>query len=300
MKTLLILIKRNTKLFFKDKALFLTALITPFILLVLYSTFLGEVYKDSFTMAIPQGVSVPEELIDGAVSAQLVSSLLAVSCVTVAFCTNMLSVADKANGAVKDLLISPISSHKLAFGYYISSLISTLAVCLGAAAISLVYVAFTGWYLSIADVFLIILDVFLITLFGVALSSVINFFLSTQGQISAVGSIVSSGYGFICGAYMPLSQFSSGLRNAVTLLPGSHATSLLRNHTLRGVFAEMQERGVPSDFTEALGDTVDCRLFLFENQIEMSTMYSVLIGTTAALILIYVLMHFIKMKRSSR
>ena len=42
MSTLKALIKRNTKLFFKDKGMFLTSLITPAILLVLYATFLGN------------------------------------------------------------------------------------------------------------------------------------------------------------------------------------------------------------------------------------------------------------------
>ena len=34
------LVKRNTKLYFKDKGMFISSLITPIILLVLYSTFL--------------------------------------------------------------------------------------------------------------------------------------------------------------------------------------------------------------------------------------------------------------------
>ena len=98
MTTMLILIKRNTKLFFKDKGMFLTSLITPAILLVLYATFLSEVYKDSFMMALPEGLAFAEELIDGCVAAQLMSSILSVSCVTVAFCSNMLMVKDRANG----------------------------------------------------------------------------------------------------------------------------------------------------------------------------------------------------------
>ena len=65
MKILLALIKRNVKLFFKDKGMFFTALITPMILLVLYATFLGKVYKDSFLSALPAGLKMAEELIDG-------------------------------------------------------------------------------------------------------------------------------------------------------------------------------------------------------------------------------------------
>ena len=38
------LIRRNVKLFFKDKGMFFTSLITPVILLVLYVSFLGNVF----------------------------------------------------------------------------------------------------------------------------------------------------------------------------------------------------------------------------------------------------------------
>ena len=58
MKILMSLIKRNVKLFFKDKGMFFTSLITPAILLVLFATFLGNVYKDSFLSGLPAGVKI--------------------------------------------------------------------------------------------------------------------------------------------------------------------------------------------------------------------------------------------------
>lgn len=42
------LTKRNVKLYFKDKGMFFSSLITPLILLVLYTTFLKNVFEDSF------------------------------------------------------------------------------------------------------------------------------------------------------------------------------------------------------------------------------------------------------------
>ena len=159
MKITLTLIKRNVKLFFKDKAMFFTALITPGILLVLYATFLSNVYKDSFLAGLPMGVTVSEGVIDGLVGGQLVSSLLAVSCVTVAFCSNFLSVQDKANGTVKDLKISPVKSWILSLSYYLSSLLASFIICLCALALGLIYLAITGWYLSFGDVALLFLDV---------------------------------------------------------------------------------------------------------------------------------------------
>ena len=48
MRTVLALMNRNRKLFFKDKGMLFTSMITPVILIVLYATFLAKVYKDSF------------------------------------------------------------------------------------------------------------------------------------------------------------------------------------------------------------------------------------------------------------
>ena len=47
------LIRRDRRLFFKDKGMLITSLITPMILLVLYATFLAGVYRDSFISALP-------------------------------------------------------------------------------------------------------------------------------------------------------------------------------------------------------------------------------------------------------
>ncbi len=290
MRTLGLLIKRNTKLFFKDKGMFFTALITPAILLVLYATFLGNVYRDSFLTAIPPVITIAEDLIDGLVGGQLISSILAVSCVTVAFCSNMLMVQDRANGTVKDLTISPVKSFTLAMSYYFATLITTLIVCLVAAAVCLLYLSTAGWYLTATDVLLLLADVVLLTLFGTALSSVISFFLSTQGQISAVGTIMSAGYGFICGAYMPVSQFSEGLRNVISFLPGTYGTSLLRNHAMGGVFTAMEDQHIPAEAIKGLQDTVDCNLYFFDTAVEQSTMYLILGGTTLLLITVYVLL----------
>lgn len=299
MKTFFRLFKRNVKLFFKDKGLFFTSLITPLILLVLYATFLSNVYKNSFNaVLVATGVNIDDKLMNGLVGGQLFSSLLAVSCVTVAFCSNMLMVQDKVSGARKDMLISPVRRSMLAYSYYTASFISTLLICLLAFGACSIYLAIIGWFLSLADVLLLLLDIFLLVMFGTALSSIVNYFLSSQGHISAVGSIVSSCYGFICGAYMPLSSFSSGLRSALMFLPGTYGTSLLRNHSLNGVFNKMAESNVPTQVVESLKDSIDCNIYFFESQVSIGVMYLVLGITVAVLVGAYVLINVLSKKKN--
>ena len=296
MKTFFALTKRNIKIFFKDKGMFFTSLITPVILLVLYVTFLAKVYRESFASALPDGFSVPEKLINGMVGAELITSLLAVSCVTVAFCSNLLMVNDKLSGARKDFLISPAKKSTIAAAYFAGSLLTTLIVTYVATAACLVYVATQGWYMSVCDVFLLLLDVFLITSFGTALSSVVNVFLKTQGQASGVGTIVSAGYGFICGAYMPISSFGKGLQNFISLLPGTYGTALMRNHALRGVYEEMSSQGFPSEVVEAIKDSVDCNIYFFGDKVSEGAMYGVLVGAIVVLVAAYVLINYLTSK----
>ena len=286
------LIRRNTKLYFKDKGMFFTSLITPMILLVLYGTFLSNVYEDSFRSALEAaGTTVPDKLIGGCVGGQLVSSLLAVSCVTVSFCSNLLMVQDKITGAQRDLTITPVKSGTLALSYYLSTLLSTLLISLVATGVCLGYLAYAGWYLSAGDVVALLLDVALLVLFGTALSSCVNFPLATNGQGSAVGTIVSAGYGFICGAYMPISQFSEGLQKVISFLPGTYGTSLLRNHVLRGVFAEMGAQGFPEQVVEAIRDSVDCNLYFLGGKVKLYAMYLVLFASIVFLVGLYVLIN---------
>lgn len=294
MSTLFAIIRRNVKLFFRDKGMFFTSLITPAILLVLYATFLGNVYHDSFVSNIPEGFSLPEKLMDGLIGGQLISSILAVSCVTVSFCSNFLMVQDKANGTVRDLRISPVKPAVLSMGYYCATLFSTLLICVAAAAVCFLYLAFIGWYLSFADVLLLLADIFLLVLFGTALSSIINFFLTTQGQISAVGTVVSAGYGFICGAYMPISSFGEGLQKVLLFLPGTYGTSLIRNHAMRGALAEMERLGTPAEVLEGIRESLDCALSFFGHRVGIPAMYGILGGTVVCLIGVYVLMNTLK------
>lgn len=288
------LTKRNCKLFFRDKGMFFTSLITPAILLVLYVTFLAKVYKESFTSALPAAFALDDSLINGTVGGQLVSSLLAVCCVTVSFCSNLLMVQDKVSGARRDLTMSPVSKSILALSYFTASALSTMLICFVALGVCLVYLAIVGWYMTVKDVLLLCVDVFILVLFGTALSSIVNCNLSTNGQASAVGTIVSAGYGFVCGAYMPISNFGDGLQKVLSFLPGTYGTALFRNHALRGVYAEMLSIGFPVEIVEGIKDSIDCNLYFLGEKVGIGSMYAVMILSLVVLVGGYVLLNTIK------
>ena len=252
MKTVLALMDRNRKLFFKDKGMLFTAMITPVILIVLYATFLAKVFKDSFTAAISDMITISDKLINGTVAAQLTASLMAVSCITVTFCVNLTMVQDKGKWNKEGFLMLHRSARKNLFGIFLSTVANSLMVNALAFVLCLGYLLKMGWYMNTADVLWVLFDMILLVLFGSTLSSIISFPLTTQGQLSAVGTIVSAGYGFICGAYMPISNFGSGLQKALSYLPSTYATSLIKNHMLHGVFREMERKHYSGEMVDVI------------------------------------------------
>lgn len=285
-----ILITRNLKLFFFDKGRLFTALITPGILLLLYTTFLGRVYRESFGGAWPELIPVSDKLINGFVAGQLVSSLLAVSCVTVAFFANVLMVEDKLSGVIDDFLITPVKPGMLNFCYFVATLLAILMINFMAIAVGFTYIGLQGWFLSAGDVAATIGNVILLYLFGTALSSVVFSFLNTHGQISAVGTIVSAGYGFICGAYMPISNFSVGLQRTLSFLPGTYGTSLLRRSLEDGVFREMKAVGFPEAGVEGFKTAVDYYVEFFGKRVDLQGMYLVMFASISLLLVVFLLL----------
>ena len=298
MKAVLALMSRNRKLFFKDKGMLFSSLITPVILIVLYATFLAKVYRDSFVTAISDLVTVSDKLIDGTVAAQLAAALLAVSCVTVTFCVNLTMVRDRANGTRKDFNVSPISKASLYLGYFLSTVVDSLMVNGLALVLCLGYMYKMGWYMSAVDVLGVIFDEILLVLFGSTLSSIISYLLTTQGQLSAVGTIVSAGYGFLCGAYMPISNFGSGLQKVLSYLPSTYGTSLLKNHMLRGIFKEMEHNHLPDEMITAIRDTLDCNPQFQGSVVSVDQMIMLMVGSIVVFGIIFFCMTFLQEKEN--
>ena len=298
MKTVAVLVGRNRKLFFKDKGMLFSSLITPVILIVLYATFLAKIYRDSFLSNLPDAVHISDELVNGTVAAQLAAALLAVSCITVTFCVNLTMVQDKANGVEKDFLVSPVKRSVIYIGYFFSTVLNSLMVNGLALVICLLYMKRMGWYMSAADILWVILDEILLVLFGSTLSSIICYPLKTQGQMSAVGTIVSAGYGFVCGAYMPISNFSTGLQKILSYLPGTYGTSLIKNHMLHGIFTELSDSGFPDDVVTAIADSLDCNPAFHGHAVGVGEMVVIMVASVVILGMIYLLMASFSKKHS--
>ncbi|HIT61936.1 MAG TPA: ABC transporter permease [Candidatus Caccovivens faecavium] len=285
---------RNIKLYFKDKMTFLVSLITPLILLVLFIAFLKSTYEDSI-LSIIQGFDLDQSLIDALTGGWLFSSVLATSCITVAFCSGMM-VIDKINRANIDFMVSPVKKSTLQLSYVLANLFSTFIINFVLLIVGLIYLACVGFYITFVDILLIVFGIIITSLFGTILANIIWTFTHSQGVVSGVCTLVSALYGFICGAYMPISTMGQGMQYFVSLLPGTYATVLFRQGFLNSVLNRMRET-LPQGMINGIASGLDVKMSFFGH--DVSTLALILVISISTIVLLGVFLFINKFKKKN-
>lgn len=285
---------RNIKLYFKDKMTFLVSLITPLILLVLFIAFLKSTYEDSI-LSIIKGFDLDQSLIDAFTGGWLFSSVLATSCITVAFCSGMM-VIDKINRANIDFMVSPVKKSTLQLSYVLANLFSTFIITFVLLIVGLIYLACVGFYITFVDILLIVFGIIITSLFGTILANIIWTFTHSQGVVSGVCTLVSALYGFICGAYMPISTMGQGMQYFVSLLPGTYATVLFRQGFLNSVLNRMRET-LPQGMINGIASGFDVKMSFFGH--DVSTLALILVISISTIVLLGVFLFINKFKKKN-
>lgn len=293
------LLRRNIKMFFSDKALLVGASITPIILLGLYLGFFNDNIVEMLDQAL-KNFDVSKTEVYHLAFAQMISSLVAVCPVTIAFIANGLTVEDRIRGTNRDLKASPASPAIIHLAYFTASFCSTLIVAVISFAILLIFDANNQWFLPLYAVGNLFLDCVLLSIFSTALSSIVFLFLSSEGQMSIASSLVSAGYGFFAGAYMPIASLSQGVRDFISCLPGTYATILARRHALLPVIDKISadHAKIPDVVITSIKDSLDCNFSFFGTTVQAPTMLLVFCLSILALILLFLLLGFLRKDRA--
>lgn len=284
---------RDIKIYFKDKMVFLVSLITPMILLVLFITFLKTTYEDTI-LNIVGDFSISNKLLNAFSGGWLLSSVLATSCVTVSFCSGIMTL-DKISKADIDFKVTPVNKSLITFAYVFSNYIATLIVCFILLIIGLIYLSIIGFYLNFIDILLIIANILLTSLFATLVANIIWSFTKSQGVVSGICTLLSALYGFICGAYMPIDSMGEIFKIFTSFLPGTYSTILFRKGFLNSVLNAM-EKDLPNEIVNAIANSFDVNMSFFNQNINILTMFLVSIISIIIASIILILISYFKDK----
>ncbi len=263
------LVRRNVVCFFRDRSSVAFSLMAVMIMIILYLLFLRNTLLESN----------PGEGMDSMMDAWVMAGITAIIPVTASAGCLQVMVEDRANGRVRDILVTPMSPAEIAAGHILSTFLVSLVMSLIAFVVCLVCLIATGCPLSAEGTLVSLVLMIPSSLSGAIIIYAITSFIKSAGAFTGFFTVVSVVIGFLAGIYMPMGTMPEAMRVIGTLLPATQMASLFRD-SMAGEALEQAFEGAPAtvldDFRTEMG--FDLSLFGFEFDFVSSLCYVIAVS----------------------
>jgi multidrug/hemolysin transport system permease protein len=216
------LVKRNLKLFFRDRTSVFFSLLAVFIIIGLYVLFLGNMMVKNFKELLGDNARFT-------VDSWVMAGLLSVTSITTTMGAFGTMVEDKTKKISKDFSSAPLKRSQLAGGYIMSSFIIGVIMSITALVVAEVYIISGGGKLITLVPLLKLLGVMLLSVFaGSSMVFFIASFFKSNNAFATASTIIGTLIGFLTGIYIPIGSLPSAVQTAIKIFPISHAGALFR------------------------------------------------------------------------
>lgn len=218
------LIKRNMKVYFRDKVSVFFSFLSILIIVMLYALFLGNIQVN----AVKQSAGDVEG-IRYLVDTWIMAGILAISTVTISLGALGTMVEDQHKKILRDFIVAPVNKSRIVASYIVSTWIITAIVGIFTFVIAEAYIFLSGGELVTLLQLFEILGILMICIFS---SSCIMFFITsfikTTNAFATFSTIVGTMIGFLAGIYVPLGILPNAVQTIIKFVPVSHGAVLFR------------------------------------------------------------------------
>ena len=243
-----IMVKRNLKIFFQDKAAVFFSMLSVIIIFALYIFFIGDSISSGLKF-LPH----PNRLM----RAWMLAGMLASASITTSLGAYGVMISDRENKTIKDFYSSPVSRRQIAGGYIITGFIISIIMSIFTLIFGEIYMGMIGGAVLDMDILLKLFGVIVLSAFASsAIASFIISFLKTNSAYSAASMIVGTLIGFLIGAYIPIGNLPENVRWLVKYFPCAHSAVLYRQLLMESSIKENfanQPTAVLKETKEILG-----------------------------------------------
>ncbi|MCJ7727033.1 MAG: ABC transporter permease [Actinobacteria bacterium] len=244
------LIKRNLKLFFRDRTSVFFSLLSIFIIIGLYVLFLGNMMVNNLKDLLGSNARF---IIDS----WIMAGILSVTSITTTMGAFGIMIEDKTKKISKDFLSAPFKRSQLAGGYIMSSFIIGVIMSIVALIVAEIYILANGGKLLELMSLLKLFGVMLLSVFtgSSMVFFIVSFFKSSSAYVTA-STVIGTLIGFLTGIYIPIGSFPPAVQTVIKIFPISHAAALFRQIMMEApvstAFANAPVQ-VINDFKQTMG-----------------------------------------------
>jgi multidrug/hemolysin transport system permease protein len=229
------LIKRNVKVFLRDKAAVFFSFLSVIILLSLYFLFIGAQYTSG-----NQFRDIDENLKTFLRVGVIMGGVLVINTVSLSFGVMGTIISDIETRRLEGFMVTPIERYKVIFAYIISSTLVTMVLSLLMWFLTILYLGLaSGYWYSFQTIILASLLISFYTFISSGLMLFLVTLIKSQNAFGALAGVLGTVIGFMSGIYIPLSALDEGIAKIASILPFTHMTILLKQLLLKDAYAEL-------------------------------------------------------------
>lgn len=215
------IVRRNLRLFFRDRMNVFFSLLGALILFALYTLFLARLQIDALSETFPDA---DEADIRAFVDAWMFAGIVMLSTITTGLGALATLVDDGETGRFRDYLVAPVRRGQLVLGYLTSAITVAIVMSMLVLALSILYLGLVdSLWLDVDTVVRIAGITLLCCAAFTALSALIVTFIRTSAAFSGFATVIGTVLGFVAGATSPSARSPMGSRPLSTRSPSPRA-----------------------------------------------------------------------------
>ena len=279
MTSVLAIVQRNLRLFFRDRMNVFFSLLGAIILFVLYTLFLARLQIDGLKETFPQA---SEEEIRAFVDTWMFAGIVMLSTITTGLGALATLVDDGESGRFRDFLVSPVRRTQLVLGYLIAAVVVAVVMSMIVLALSILYLGiFDATWLAPITVLRIAGITVLCCAGFTALSALIVSFIRTNAAFSGFSTVIGTVLGFVAGAYIPVGSLPVAVASTINALPFAQGAMLLRREFTQETLTTMA--GDDAEAADALREFYGIDAYVGDLLVPATVAFAVLVAMAIGL-----------------
>lgn len=248
------LIKRNMRIYLRDRGAVFFSLLSMIIVIALMLFFLGDIHVEGITdmlADIPgRDAEADEKNALLLVLRWISAGIVGINAVTVTMAVYSSMIKDRSEGRLSSIYTAPVSRFTIASGYVAAAWICSVIICAITLAISEIYCIIKGGEPFAVETHLKLLGMIAVNSFTyAALMYLIAMLAKTEGAWSGLGTVIGTLVGFVGGIYLPIGNFSDSVAAVMKCLPVIYGTKMFRSVMTADAEAAVFD-GIPHEFVD--------------------------------------------------
>ncbi len=280
----LVLVRRNLRVFWRDRMTVFFSMLAPLVMFLLFVLFLR---KQMAGIIADAAGALPDDAY-GLCDAWMFASVATMATLSTSLGMLTAFVEDRVTGRFSDYLVAPLRRWQLALGYVGAVLIVSFVVSLVIFVIGQLWAVLDGRpHLSFLEELWALGGILLACLVFSAFNTLMVTFTASQGSYGGYSIVMGTAMGFLSYCYVPPVGLSNGITSVLGVLPFAQAAAIIRQPSMQPA-AEQLLSAVPAGEVRdrALSDLmrdIGANLSVNGHALSTGAMVGILLGLTLIL-----------------